>query len=107
MSRLGVILALPLGVLLASVELSLALLSLAPRTRRAAVVLALLFHGGLLATLASHHWNYAIWPWNVAVAAAAVLLIWPWREGLRHSLRAQPRWSRTASCRARRIRWAT
>jgi hypothetical protein len=85
-----------LGAGLALMEMSLAVLALFPRTRRLAVVMALFFHTGLLLTLASHQWNYAIWPWNVAVMAAAVLLILPWAEGPRQSLTAQAGWGQAA-----------
>ena len=64
--------------LVVAAEIGLALLALVPRTRRLAVVVAVALHGAILFALVPHD-NVAVWPWNVALAAAAGMLIGTWR----------------------------
>jgi hypothetical protein len=63
-------------------ELLLGILAIIPRTRRAVLPLAALLHGGILASLILQKWNTAVWPWNVAVIAAAFVLFRNWKEPL-------------------------
>jgi uncharacterized membrane protein len=66
------------GMVVPVMEIAVALGLLVPRLRNAAVVGAVATHVavlGLLGPLA--HWtNVAVWPWNAAMAALAVLLFW-------------------------------
>jgi len=69
------------GYVVALAEFGVGLLALLPWTRRVAALAALALHTGILLDLSpvGHHYNEIIWPWNVALAAAAFALIWPWR----------------------------
>lgn len=80
------------GYLFGGAECLLAMLVLLSRTRRIAAWLALVLHTGILLALSpvGHHWNEAVWPWNVALGLSGFALIAPWREGLRWSVRAAP-----------------
>ena len=81
-----------LGGAMALGELSLGVLALVPRTRRACAVAACAFHLLVLLWLAGRmQWNPAVWPWNLALAAAGFALVWPWTTSLAHDLRAA-RW---------------
>jgi hypothetical protein len=77
------------GYVIASTELGVGILALVPRTRRAAGVVAFGLHVGILLVLSplGHHWNEAVWPWNVALAFAGLALIRPWSESPWRSLR--------------------
>ena len=73
-----------LGALAALGEMSLAVLAIVPRTRRACAVMAGVFHTSILLWLSLRlHWNSAVWPWNAALAVAGPTLIWPWKASLR------------------------
>ncbi|MGD9647621.1 MAG: hypothetical protein AB7U73_18045 [Pirellulales bacterium] len=75
------------GALLAAAEMSLGLLALVPRTRRLCAVAACWFHLLVFAWLAARlHWNPAVWPWNIALAAAGFALVWPWQTSLAQDL---------------------
>jgi hypothetical protein len=64
-------------------EMSLAVLAVVPRTRRACAVLAVPFHLVVFCWLTFRlQWNYSVCPWNAAVAVAGLTLIWPWRTTL-------------------------
>jgi hypothetical protein len=80
-------------------ELGLALLALAPRTRRVAAGCAVALHAGILIALSplGRNINPGIWPWNVALPLAALALLPTWREGPRASLRAAP-WPARVAC---------
>jgi len=81
-----------LGGAMALGELSLGLLAIVPRTRRACAVAACVFHLLVLMWLAGRmQWNPAVWPWNLTLAAAGFALVWPWTTSLTHDLRAA-RW---------------
>jgi hypothetical protein len=69
-------------------EIGVALLALAPRTRRFAVVGAFLLHGGILLSLVRAGWNHTVWPWNLLCAVAGVFVILPWTRSLRDEWRA-------------------
>ena len=59
-----------LGALAAMGEMSLALLAIMPRTRRACAVMAAVFHTSILLWLSLRlHWNSAVWPWNAALGS--------------------------------------
>ncbi|HEU5060497.1 MAG TPA: hypothetical protein VFU21_28395 [Kofleriaceae bacterium] len=45
--------------------------------RRAGVVLAFLVHAMILLVLLPGAWSVSVWPWNVALPAAAAVLFWP------------------------------
>ncbi len=77
-----------IGGLMALAEMSLGVMAVVPRLRRACAIAACVFHLLVTAWLAGRHWNPAVWPWNVALAAAGPALIWPWRTSLVHDLRA-------------------
>jgi hypothetical protein len=67
-------------------EILIGLGLLVPRLRNAAVAGAIAIHVvvlGLLGPL-GHASNVVVWPWNVAMAALAVLLFWNDREPARH-----------------------
>jgi hypothetical protein len=66
------------GLAVAAFEIAIGLALLRRRTRRAAVVAAVATHGLVLALLGplGHGQNAVVWPWNVALAALAVLLFW-------------------------------
>lgn len=72
-------------------ECGAALLALAPRGRRLAVAAAVVLHLGILTTLVRAGYNASVWPWNVLLALAAVLLILPWRRTLGQEWRAASR----------------
>ena len=69
-----------LGGALAAAEIAMGLLTIFPSTRRIAAVLAASVHITTLLWLWLHlGWNKSVWPWNIALIAAALLLIWPWQ----------------------------
>jgi hypothetical protein len=59
-------------------EAALGLGLLVPALRRMSLVLILAMHAGLLLCLGplGHKWNTVVWPWNLAMMAAAVILFW-------------------------------
>jgi hypothetical protein len=65
-------LAIGLAITAAVFELALGILAIFPRTRRPVPWMAALLHLGILLSLVVQRWNPAVWPWNVAVIAAAV-----------------------------------
>lgn len=67
-------LAVGLAVGAAVFELWLGIVAIVPRARRLVPWLAALLHAGILLSLFVQGWNPAVWPWNVAVVAAAVEL---------------------------------
>lgn len=64
------------GWLIIATEISIGVLLLVPRVRRVGVVLAVGLHVLGLVALVNVRWNEAVWPWNVALAAAAVAFFW-------------------------------
>jgi hypothetical protein len=63
-----------LAVAAALFELGLGVLALFPRAKRLVPWMAALLHLGILTSLVVQRWNPAVWPWNVAVIAAAMVL---------------------------------
>jgi hypothetical protein len=57
-------------------EISIGLLLLTKRWRRAGIALAIGLHVLGLVALVNVRWNEAVWPWNVALALAAVAFFW-------------------------------
>jgi hypothetical protein len=87
-----------LSLLPAGLEMLLGVLALLPRTRRLAAILALPLHVGIVGTLYLLDWNWAVWPWNVALALAGFALLWSWRESVWSDL-AAVRWpEKVAAC---------
>ena len=86
-----------LGGAAAAVEVTVAILAIVPRTRRWAAALACVMHLTIALWLALRlGWNADVWPWNIVLAIAALLLIWPWRTTLREDWRACSRVARAA-----------
>jgi hypothetical protein len=86
------------GVAAAGVEISLGLLAIVPRTRRLAAGLGCAVHLTIAAWLALRlGWNADVWPWNIALALAALLLIWPWRTTLGEDWRSCSRLAKGAA----------
>lgn len=64
------------AVLLGCAEVALALLAIAPRTRRFAAWTGAILHAGAFVYLALvRTTNMAVWPWNLALAVAAIVLL--------------------------------
>jgi hypothetical protein len=59
------------GLAIAAAELLTGLLAVFPLTRRVVPWLAAALHAGILLSLLASQWNTAVWPWNVALIAAA------------------------------------
>jgi len=72
------------GAVVIFLEMGAGIFSVPVRTRRIGVALAIAVHGGALLTLGplGHNWNEIIWPWNIALAVAAVTLIAPWTRSV-------------------------
>ena len=66
------------GVAVALVEVAIGVALLFPRTRKTGVVAAVATHALVLALLGplGHGQNHVVWPWNLALAALAVVLFW-------------------------------
>lgn len=81
------------GFVVVIAEMSLGVLAIFPRTRKAVGILACIVHLNILLVLSpwGHDWNEVVWPWNVALAVAGLCLIAPWREGLPESIRRSGR----------------
>ncbi len=62
------------AVLVPLCEVGLAALALTPRTWPLLRIVGPAFHIGILLTLVRIGWNSAVWPWNLALAAGAILL---------------------------------
>jgi hypothetical protein len=67
----------PFGWAIIVTEISIGLLLLVPSTRRAGVIVAVGLHVLGLLTLVRAGGNSAVWPWNAALAVAAVAFFWP------------------------------
>jgi len=70
------------AVLLAILEISLAVGMLVPRTRRAAAWMACALHLGVVLSLSplGRNWNQAVWAWNVVLAAAGFAWFAGWKD---------------------------
>lgn len=64
------------GVIIIVSEIAIGVLLLTQRWRRAGIVLAVGLHVLGLVALVNVGWNEAVWPWNVALALAAVAFFW-------------------------------
>ncbi len=93
----GYTIGVPLAIFVVVIEMALAVMLLFRKTRKPAVVMALLLHLGILTTLISLHWNWAVWPWNVAVACASIAFFWNWEPSAWQSFSASPRLVRLAA----------
>lgn len=84
------------GPVVIALELGAGIASIPVRTRRLGAGLGVAVHLGALVSLGplGHSWNAAIWPWNVALAVAALTLIAPWSESLRSEFAHSGRLSR-------------
>ena len=69
---------LPAGAVIPFIEVGVGLGLLVPKLRMTALVLVVAMHAALLVCLGppGHDWNRVVWPWNVALAAMAVILFW-------------------------------
>lgn len=63
-----------MAVIVPICELGLAAMALSPRRWRVLRVAAPLFHVGIVTVLVRAHWNSSVWPWNLALGAAALLV---------------------------------
>ena len=79
-------LATPLAVLIPLIEICAGLMLLTRRSRRVGVVLAVLTHLAVLLLFVPLRRNNIIWPWNVAMAALAVVIFWRDASGFRDFL---------------------
>jgi hypothetical protein len=69
------------GVSLALAEISLAVCAVLPRMRSVAAWMGYFFHLTIVVTLAlGLGWDEAVWPWNLALAAAGYVFIGSWKE---------------------------
>ena len=86
------------GAAVIVLEMGAGILSVPVRTRKIGAALAVGVHVGALASLGplGHNWNHIIWPWNVALAVAAVTLIAPWARSVRAEL-GDARWPARAA----------
>jgi hypothetical protein len=75
-------LAIAAGLAIACCELLTGLFAIFPRTRPIVPWLAAALHGGIVLSLAVNQWNSAVWPWNIALAAAAFGLFFGWKGQL-------------------------
>ena len=71
-----------LGIGAALAEMALGLAAIIPRTRRGVPLAAAVLHVIALVTLVSRGWNSAVWPWNLALAAAGYGFFAGWHEPL-------------------------
>jgi hypothetical protein len=84
------------GVAVGLAEAAIGVGLLVPRARRAAVVAAVATHAVVLAAIgpAGRDWNRVVWPWNLAMAALVVLLLWSERRPARPLLWSRDRYHR-------------
>jgi hypothetical protein len=78
----------PLATVAPFVELWIGIALLSRKFRTPAIVLALAMHVFILMSLGpwGQNYNHVVWPWNVAMAAAVVILFWKASETARHVL---------------------
>lgn len=73
-------LATPLAAAVAVTEIALAVGALLPRCRRAVAVVAAAFHLTTVLVLAVRlDWDMPVWPWNIALAVVAPVVVLHWR----------------------------
>ena len=75
----------PLSVAAPFVELWIGIALLSRKFRTPALILALAMHVFILMSLGplGQNYNYVVWPWNIAIAAAVVILFWKAAESAR------------------------
>lgn len=78
----------PLSVAAPFVEIWIGIALLSRKFRTPAIAAALAMHVFILMSLGpwGQNYNYVIWPWNIAMAAAVVILFWKASESARHIL---------------------
>jgi len=78
----------PLSVVAPFVELWIGIALLSRKFRTPAIVLALLMHAFILISLGpwGQNYNRVVWPWNIAMAAAVVILFWKTNEPVKRVL---------------------
>lgn len=76
----------PLAWLIPLIEICAGLMLLTRRLRRVGVVLAVTTHAFVLLLFVPLRRNNVIWPWNVAMAAVAVIIFWRDASGFRDFL---------------------
>jgi hypothetical protein len=81
---------------MALAELTLGLIAIHPLSRKCVPALAAILHGGILLSLVVQGWNTAVWPWNLALAAAGYGLFAGWNG---------PLWPRADAADATGIGW--
>ena len=66
------------AVLIPVVEAAIGVGLLLPKFRNVSVLLGLVMHLGILASIGpwGHNWNTVVWPWNFAMMALLVALFW-------------------------------
>jgi hypothetical protein len=85
------------GVTAAGFELCVGLLAVVPRTRWLAAAMACAMHLMIAGWLAFRlGWNADVWPWNIVLAFAALLLLWRWRTTLGEDWRSCSRLAKGA-----------
>jgi hypothetical protein len=69
---------LPGGLVIPFLEAGMGIGLLVPKLRMTALVVVLAMHAAILYCLGplGHDWNRVVWPWNLAMMAAAVILFW-------------------------------
>ena len=66
---------------MACVEIALGIAICFPRCRRAAAVVVVLLHCGVVWLLQRHgNWNTSVWPWNLALAVVGATLVVTWKS---------------------------
>jgi len=80
--------AMVLAIVIALAETSIALFLLSRRTRKIAAWTACFIHLSIFVYLSPllENWNIAVWPWNLALAAAGFAFIGSWKESLLETL---------------------
>ncbi|PYQ50576.1 MAG: hypothetical protein DMF59_10485 [Acidobacteria bacterium] len=66
----------PAGIAVPIVECAVGICLLARRSRRPAIIAAVLLHGVVLASLILTGENSVVWPWNAGMALLVVMLFW-------------------------------
>jgi hypothetical protein len=84
------------SIAMALAELTLGVIAIYPLSRRSVPVMAAVLHGGILLSLVVQGWNTAVWPWNLALAAAGYGFFAGW-DG--------PLWPRANSTATASIGW--
>lgn len=84
------------SIAMAVAELTLGIIAIFPLSRKSIPVMGFVVHGGILLSLVVQGWNTAVWPWNLALAAAGYGFFAGW-DG--------PLWPRANSTTSASIGW--